>query len=437
MNRLLAIALLALPIVLPAQDAPPSANELYSLRQRLIAEHQAALGEIDAAHRAALAAYSEENSRRAVALGDAFRDAHTELAQSDLSGSERQSRLAEISDENQRKREEHAAWRDARYKEILDTHRKQRDAQFDNHNFRLNELAVQFRAGVPLTLPGPADVARENDGQQRAVTQSAQTTPPGALPGDVTASITTPAPGIPTSTSEQPLQPTRPDTRPTVETPLATPSTTTPEPISAVVTTETAAVINTSAAPLEFDIAFHAIGGISFSAPAARGVLEELPDHTLQGETMYVEATIANRGSATYAFDGNRITARLFEGALAPAFAAAPDIAVSAEYPLRMEVGQGRQLDLALFHRARRADAGDRAGAALTRVLTAGMRGRTSDGQRDDVEVKTLLWYTIDLQLEPSTGQDTNQAAHGVYMHVQFNEDGDIKESRGPFFYAP
>ena len=152
------IAMVAISSGLQAQEAGSenvaaevSPSALYHQdADRLNREHWKILMEIDATNRAAHKAFSEENVRRSVALGQANRDAHTDLAASDLSVSERGEKATQIQAENDERREAHAAWRDATYQEILGNHEAKRKAQFDAYHASLDALRAELQRKLDL-----------------------------------------------------------------------------------------------------------------------------------------------------------------------------------------------------------------------------------------------------------------------------------------------
>jgi hypothetical protein len=410
-----------------AQQNPPitetgrltNRNDVQAFFQQLVQDRIRRnidrLIEIDETYKAAVQEVGAENSRRLNALLEEQRAALDELRHLDLPSQERARRTREIQAELAAQRAALSEWFVAEHELIRTEHTSGRETQRSLHDALLARIQAEQRNLLANVADGPVDV--------EAVLAAVRDNPPALVERD-----------------PLPVRPGSPE--PVVQTPDV--GELPREPLEAQVTTEVDARVNARAAPPDFDIALYAVGEISFSPVESDGIrsVEAEPDSgVLLAETMYLRVTIANRGARTFAFDGNRIEAKFVEGFFEPGQSGLESsdtgLEAIANHSFRIPVGQAQLIDVALHHEPVRASRGDRAGAGIARVLSGGMRGSTNDGYRAPVEINTLLWYTIDVRLFPSLEYDTNDDAHGAYLRVRFNEDGDVKELDGPHFYTP
>jgi len=407
------IAMVAASGNLQAQDAGPenvatdlSPSALYHQEaDRLNREHWKILMEIDAANRAAHKAFSEENARRSVALGQANRDAHTDLAASDLSVSERGEQATQIQAENAERRKAHAAWRDATYQEILGSHEAKRKAQFDAYHASLDALRAELQRKMDLV----------------GVT-SGELVAPVLLPGDESATV-----------PEEPgMLPVRPgDPQPSLEEPDVDglPS----GPVEAHVNPETTAQINTQVAPERFDIALYEIEAIKSDNVQLRG-------GDLFSDPLYVILTIANRGSHTYAFEGNQFEVVIEEGVHNRSGRTLEiddyELSARATYEVTVPADHGLQVWLPVRRRDNRSGMRRFRDTARS-VLSAGILGSEIYTGSRPAKVKPNIWYTVDVRLFTPEEVDDDNDRHGAYLHVRFNDQLSVVEQDGPFYFSP
>jgi hypothetical protein len=410
------------------------------LTQRQIRRNTDILVEIDAAYSEAVRELSAENRRRLNELIDEQRAALDAL--SDLPADERRRLTQQIQSELTAARAALAEWRASESERIGVEYSSGRETQQSLHNALVERVQAERRRVVADIANGPVDI--------EAVLAAIGTDPQNpnlvgqkAATGAVATTVNTGAgsqPALPAGGVDLPAPIDEVAGTVAVRSPIAGAERDrldeTGDRIAGV-----DARVNTLAAPPDFDIALYSVGDISFSPFEPGSLRSPEPDSSLfLAETMYVRVTIANRGARTYAFEGNRIEATFVEGYFEPGqsgFESSDGLRAAASHSLRMEVGQAQVIDMALYHEPVRASREDRAGAGITRVLSGGFRGSTNDGYRAPVEIDTLLWYTIDVRLFPPAEYDANDDAHGAYLHVRFNEDGEVKELDGPHFYAP
>lgn len=387
-----------------AADVSPS--DLYHEEaRRLNKEHWRILGEINAENRAAHKAFSEENIRRSVALGQATRDAHSDLAASNLSVSERGERATQIQADNVERRKAHAAWRDTTYREILDNHKAKRKAQFDAYHASLDALRAELQRKL----------------EQTGVT-SGELVAPVLLPGDEPATL-----------PEDPdMQPVRPgDPQPSLEEPDVDrlPS----GPVEAHVNPETTAEINTEAAPERFDIALYEIESIKPENVRLQG-------NDLSADPLYVILTIANRGSHTYAFEGNRFEVVIEEGVQNRSRGALPvdehDLSTRATYEVTVPADHGLQVWVPVRRRDNRS-AWRKFRDTARAIASAGILSNEVYTGSRPAKIKANIWYTVDVRLYTPEDVDADNDKHGAYMHVRFNDQLSVIEQDGPFYFSP